>query len=110
MKEIKGTDALDYIRRKYGNDPGFQEGTEKAYTDLMVGRLIYNARKKAGLTQAELARLVRTQQSVISRLEDADYEGHSLPMLQRVAAALQQSVEIRFVPLQNKTEELQSVG
>jgi hypothetical protein len=31
-------------------------------------------------------------------LEDADYEGHSLSMLRRIAAALSQRVEIRFVP------------
>ena len=52
----------------------------------------------AGLTQAELAQLVGTTQSVISRLEDADYEGHSLSMLQRIADALHQRLEVRFVP------------
>ena len=38
-----------------------------------------------------------TTQSVISRLEDADYEGHSLAMLNRIAAAVERRVEIRFV-------------
>ena len=33
---------------------------------------------------------------MISRLEDADYSGHSLAMLRRVAAALGRRVEIRF--------------
>jgi len=36
-------------------------------------------------------------QSVISRLEDADYDGHSLAMLRRIASALEKRVEIRFV-------------
>jgi hypothetical protein len=36
--------------------------------------------------------------AVISRLEDADYEGHSPSMLQRIAAALGQSLESRFLP------------
>jgi predicted transcriptional regulator len=40
---------------------------------------------------------VGTTQSVISRLEDADYEGHSLAMLNRIAAAVERHVEIRFV-------------
>ncbi|NLX21224.1 MAG: transcriptional regulator, partial [Phycisphaerae bacterium] len=39
-----------------------------------------------------------TTPSVISRLEDADYQGHSLSMLRRIAAALNQRVEIRFIP------------
>jgi hypothetical protein len=43
--------------------------------------------------------LVDTTASVICRLEDADYEGHSLAMLNRIAAALNKRVEIRFVPL-----------
>ncbi len=49
-----------------------------------------------------LARLVGTTASVICRLEDADYEGHSLSMLRRIAAALHKRVEIRFVPVKRK--------
>ena len=44
-----------------------------------------NARTEAGLSQKELAEMIGTTQSVISRLEDADYEGHSLSMLSRIA-------------------------
>jgi DNA-binding XRE family transcriptional regulator len=58
----------------------------------------YAARTKAGLSQAQLADKLGTKQSVISRLEDADYEGHSLSILQRIAAALGQRIEIRFLP------------
>jgi transcriptional regulator with XRE-family HTH domain len=53
-------------------------------------------RNRAKLTQAQLAELIGTTQSVISRLEDADYEGHSLSMLQRIATALHTRLEIRF--------------
>ncbi len=42
-------------------------------------------------------KLVGTTASVICLLEDADYEGHSLSMLRRIAAALHRRVEIRFV-------------
>ena len=54
-------------------------------------------RTKAGLTQSGLAKLVGTSTSVNSRLEDGDYEGHSLAMLRRIASALNKRVEIRFV-------------
>jgi predicted transcriptional regulator len=64
--------------------------------------MIYDARTHAGLTQTQLAEKVGTTQSVISQLEDADYDGHSLSMLRRVAAALQSHVEVRIVP--NDTE------
>jgi transcriptional regulator with XRE-family HTH domain len=56
-------------------------------------------RLRAGLAQRQLADLVGTTASAICRLEDADYEGHSLAMLNRIAAALKQRVEIRFVPI-----------
>ncbi|WP_165225447.1 helix-turn-helix transcriptional regulator [Aquisphaera insulae] len=65
-----------------------------------VGRQIHDLRTKAGLTQAGLAKLVGTTASVISRLEDADYDGHSLSMLRRIARALDRRVEVRFLPLE----------
>jgi predicted transcriptional regulator len=49
-----------------------------------------------------LADLIGTKQSVIARLEDADYEGHSLTMLQRIATALHQRLEIHLVPAGEK--------
>jgi len=56
-------------------------------------------RLSAGLTQRQLAKLVETTASAICRLEDAEYEGHSLAMLNRIASVLKQRVEIEFVPL-----------
>jgi hypothetical protein len=41
---------------------------------------------------------VGTTASVICRLEDAGYEGHSMTMLRRVAQAMGKRVEVRFVP------------
>jgi hypothetical protein len=36
------------------------------------------------------------------RLEDADYQGHCLAMLRRIAAALDKRAEIRFLPVKGK--------
>ena len=69
-----------------------------------VALRIYQSRMAAGLTQAELARMVGTQQPVIARLEDADYQGHSLSMLQRIASALKQRIAIRFIPVNGRAE------
>lgn len=49
------------------------------------------------MTQKQLAQAAGTSQQVISQLEDADYQGHSLSMLRRIAAALDRRVEIRRV-------------
>jgi predicted transcriptional regulator len=52
------------------------------------------------LTQKELADRIGTKQSAIARLEDADYDGHSLSMLQKIAGALNQRVEIKFLEIE----------
>ena len=92
------TDAVVILDRMIGNDKELRRKIEVARLDVIVSEMIYEARTNAGLTQAALARRVGTTQSVISRLEDADYEGHSLSMLQRIAGALHVRLELRFVP------------
>jgi predicted transcriptional regulator len=64
--------------------------------------MIYEARTSAGLSQKQLAELIGSKQPVIARLEDAEYEGHSLSMLQRIGTALAQRLEIRFVPVRQR--------
>ncbi len=81
-----------------GDDEALQAGIAQAGVDLEVAHLIYEARTRAGLSQNDLALLIGSKQPVIARLEDADYRGHSLTMLQRIAAALGQRLELRFVP------------
>jgi predicted transcriptional regulator len=81
-----------------GNDPKVLRLLDEARTDSRIAQIIYDARTDAGMTQKELAKLVGTTQSVIARLEDADYEGHSLSMLNRIASALHRRVEIRLLP------------
>lgn len=82
--------------RFIGDDPERVASFERALADAGVAQDIYNLRVAAGLSQRALAARVGTTASVISRLEDADYEGHSLSMLRRVAAALGRRVEVRF--------------
>jgi len=94
------TDAVEILhRRYYQGRPERIAGLEEARLNAAIAREIYTLRTKAHLTQKQLAELVGTTASVICRLEDADYEGHSLSMLQRISAALNRRVEVRFVPL-----------
>lgn len=98
-KRRSTTDAVEILhRRYYERKPERLAALEKVRANHQVARKILALRTQAGLTQRELARLVGTTASVICRLEDADYEGHSLAMLNRIAAALNRRVEIRFVP------------
>ncbi|MFV2069039.1 MAG: helix-turn-helix domain-containing protein [Pirellulales bacterium] len=95
---FKTSDAVEILKRTTGIDPDTDPEMLKISEDLRIAQMIYDARTKAGLTQTQLAERVGTTQSVISQLEDADYRGHSLSMLRRIAAALQSHVEVRIVP------------
>ena len=66
-----------------------------------VARKIRELREEAGLSQRKLAELMGTTASVICRLEDADYEGHSLSMLNCIASALDRRIKIDFVKIVN---------
>lgn len=90
--------ALRYLRDQYiGNDPETLDALAEERLHSTIAQQVYDLRKEAGLTQTQLAKKVGTTGSVISRLEDADYEGHSLSMLRRIAASLNKRIEITFV-------------
>jgi len=55
---------------------------------------IREMREAEGLTQADLAKRIGTTPSAISRLEDPDYDGHSLRTIRRIAGALGLGVEL----------------
>ena len=86
------SDALALVEEMTGKSKEMADLVEQEQANLDVAREIYALRIKAKLSQAELARKVGTTQSVISRLEDADYDGHSLAMLRRIASALEKRV------------------
>jgi len=95
--------ALEYAHRRFfAGRPERLAELEEARASAEVARKVYELRTKAKLTQKELAARVGTTASVISRLEDDDYQGHSLAMLRRIAAALNKRVEIRFVSLKGR--------
>jgi transcriptional regulator with XRE-family HTH domain len=97
-KEFNSEALQDTYDRYIAGNPELEDFFEQALFETEVASLIYDLRTKSGLSQRALAKRVGTTASVICRLEDADYEGHSLAMLRRIAAALDKRVEIRFLP------------
>ncbi|MBZ0257728.1 helix-turn-helix domain-containing protein [bacterium] len=94
------TDGVEILHRRYfEGKPEMLALLEEERANADIAQSIYDLRQEAGLTQKELAELIGTKQSVIARLEDADYEGHSLSMLRRIAAALNRKVRIEFEPV-----------
>lgn len=96
-------DAVEILHNEFiDGDPEMEALLAEEETNLDVAEQIYRLRMEADLSQKELAARVGTTDTVISRLENADYEGHSLTMLRRIAKALNKRVEIRFVPLEGR--------
>lgn len=98
-KSRRTADGVEILRRRYlRHDAEMARLVDEQRANMDIAHKIHALREAAGLSQRALAKLVGTTASVICRLEDADYEGHSLAMLNRIAAALDRRVEIRFPP------------
>jgi transcriptional regulator with XRE-family HTH domain len=94
---MKKTNFYQYLAAQM-QDPTFAARFEQAGEAWDVALQLAALREQAGLSQKELARKLKTSQQQISRLESTAYEGHSLSMLRRVAAALHARVRVVIEP------------
>jgi transcriptional regulator with XRE-family HTH domain len=94
---MKKTNFDRYLEEQL-QDPAFAARFRRAGEAWDVALQIAALRQKAGLSQKDLATLLKTSQQQISRLESPGYEGHSLSTLRRVAEALHARVRIVFEP------------
>ncbi len=88
------TDAVEIVDRKYGNTQEWDRLVAEEELKVSVGQLVYDLRVESGLSQTRLAGLIGTSQSVISRVESADYEGSALQILARVCMALHRDLSV----------------
>jgi ribosome-binding protein aMBF1 (putative translation factor) len=77
----------EIVEQRARNGATYRKTLERTLHQIDLALLVREMREDAGLTQAELAKKVGATQSVIARLEDAEYTGHSLTMLERIATA-----------------------
>ena len=94
---MKQTNFDRYLKEQL-DDPAFARRFERAGQAWDVALQIAALRQRAGLSQKELARRVKTTQQQICRLESPGYEGHSLSMLRRVARQLKARVRVLIEP------------
>ncbi len=87
-------DAIQILHERYITDEKRKASLANERVNAEVARMIYELRVDAGLSQQALADLIDTTQSVISRLEDDDYEGHSLSMLNKISKALNRRLTV----------------
>jgi len=95
---IKKTNFDLHLEEQLRN-PDFAERFKQSDEAWDVALQISALREKAGFSQKDLARKLKTSQQHISRIESPSYEGHSLRMLRRVARLLKVNVRVVFEPL-----------
>ena len=93
----KTKDAAEILRKEFGGGPEFEREVAIERMHMRIARMICDARKSAGLTQTELAARVGTSQPAIARLESADYQGHSLDLVARLAIVLGRRLDVAMV-------------
>jgi ribosome-binding protein aMBF1 (putative translation factor) len=84
----------EIIGQRARKNVAYRKTFARTLHQIDLALLVREMREDAGLTQAELAKKAGTTQSVIARLEDAEYTGQSLTMLQRIARACGVSLKI----------------
>ena len=84
-------------------DPKVAAAFHEEKEALRLAIKIHKLRTEHGLTQEELAKKVGTTQSVIARLENDSYTGHSLKILKRIASALDTKLVVDFEPIHDSS-------
>ena len=79
-----------------GKNPDVYKELKENESEYEIIRDIIRVRKEKNLTQKELAEMVGTKQSNISRLESGSYNP-SLELLKRIAIAMGKHLEIKIV-------------
>lgn len=106
-KKERTQDAVRILHGRYvKDDPERKAALQEERVNAEVARLIHDMRTSAGLSQQQLSERIDTTQSVISRLEDADYEGRSLSMLERIAQALNQKLTVVMTAREPEVQEV----
>jgi DNA-binding XRE family transcriptional regulator len=108
-KKRRTRNFADVIRAELAADPELEREVREEVLHAQIARHVYQLRQEANLTQAQLAALIGTKQSVVSRIEDSDYDGHSVASLLRIALALKKELKIVFAdpPIQNVVERIE---
>lgn len=85
------------MHKRWMKEPKYRKAYHALEDEFAVAKAVIAARNRAGLTQTELARKMKTTQPVVARLEGGRIQP-SLRTLQRLAQATDSRLMIRFEP------------
>ncbi|MBI3548231.1 MAG: helix-turn-helix transcriptional regulator [Elusimicrobia bacterium] len=86
-------------RKKALKDPEVKKALAEAEEDpaVEIACQLIRLREQHHLTQAQLARKLRTSQQAIARLESLNYAGYSFKVLERIAEVFHKKLKVQFV-------------
>lgn len=89
--------SLQKLKQKWLKEPGFKQGYDALAPEFAVASVLIEARTRAKLSQAELAKKMATSQSTIARLESGAAKP-SLTTLEKFAKATGMTMRVVFEP------------
>jgi DNA-binding XRE family transcriptional regulator len=93
----KTMDDLDkYIEKRKKRSKAFARSFESGYHEFKIGAILKLAREKSGMTQDEVARILNTKKTAISRIEN-HAEDIKLSTIERFAHAVGREVKLQVV-------------
>ncbi|HZZ72991.1 MAG TPA: helix-turn-helix transcriptional regulator [Pirellulales bacterium] len=94
---MKTKNFAEVIRAELRCDPQLAQAVEAETFNAAIAQKLYDLRVQHGLTQLEFAARIGSHQSAIARMEDADYAGHSLSLLLKIAEAFGKELRVEFI-------------
>jgi ribosome-binding protein aMBF1 (putative translation factor) len=89
-------DLEKYIEKRKKTDAQFAKNYEEGFEEFKIGVMIRQAREQAGLSQEEVAQMIKTKRTAISRIEN-HAEDIKLSTLQKVAVAVGKHLNVSLV-------------
>jgi ribosome-binding protein aMBF1 (putative translation factor) len=84
------------LKDEWMKEPSFRAEYERLKPEFALALAFIKARNKAGMTQADVARKMRTTQSVVARIESGS-NPPNLKTLERYAKAVGRRIEVKLV-------------
>jgi len=94
---MRGRTLKQHVGEKMKN-PEFKKAWQDLDAEFSILESVIKARKKARLTQQELAKRMGTKQPALSRLEKGGFEKANIETLRKIANALNYKLIVRFEP------------
>ena len=87
---------MDEIRTEVSQDRNLNAAFQRELARLQLANQIADARKRAGLSQAQLAERIGTKQTGVARMERAGTTGFTTTTLAKIAAATNCRLEVQL--------------